>query len=99
MDAHEKDLDFLIVGDLNTRISNWSYVEDDDTGRHNNDICYYERTSEDEIVNNFGKELIQFCTMFDFTPINGLRYFCLDNSYTFISERGNSVIDYFFIFI
>ena len=96
LDTNNRDLDFIVVGDFNARISNWSYVEeDDDNVRHKNDIKYYERNSEDDVVNNFGKKLIQFCTMFDFTPINGLRFFCSDNSYTYVSERGNSVIDYF----
>ena len=86
--------DFLIIGDLNSRISDWS-LEDDILNNNENDLNLYDRKSEDKCVNTFGKKLIQLCTLFELTPVNGLFHFEFDECFTFISERGNSVIDYY----
>ena len=90
------NVEFLLIGDLNARIGDWSYDDDmNDIFENNTGLNLFDRKSEDIIVNNFGKKLIQLCTMFELTPLNGLCHFDCDDSFTFLSERGNSLIDYF----
>lgn len=93
------DCYYLITGDLNARIGNWNYIdydEDDDFEDEFEDgICEMQRRSEDGIVNTFGKSLIQLCSTFQFIPLNGFLSGDERGKFTFISERGNSTIDYF----
>ena len=52
------------------------------------------RNSRDKYINQFGKILIDFCTTFQCSPLNGNTAGNLDGQYTFVSEQRNSVIDY-----
>lgn len=94
------DLDYvyyLIAGDFNARIGDWYFTDDVFSPNVSNDNYdnTYERNSQDKFVNGFGKKLIQFCSTFNIIPLNGLSLGDFDNNYTFVSERGSSVIDYF----
>jgi len=96
MEAGE-DVYFLIGGDLNARLGNWCFqgvdVTNDDDDDDDDDE--FVRKSDDEIINGFGKMLIQFCSMFQLVPLNGLVNQGFDGKFTFFSERGNSTIDFF----
>lgn len=83
----------LIGGDLNARIGDWSF----DIQRDQEDdlVHTFERKSKDSVINNFGKLLIQLCFMFEVVPLNGLVDEEFDDNFTFLSERGNSTIDFF----
>ena len=63
----------MVAGDLNARIGDWSLsvdVTSNDVLRCNVDE-EGNRQSQDKITNQFGKILIDFCTTFHFTPLNG----------------------------
>ena len=91
----EEEYLYMIGGDLNARISDWGYNEEDEEGQVNDRDNNYDRTSQDKITNNFGKKLIELCTTFKLTPIGGLSSKNFDNKFTYISNRGNSTIDHF----
>ena len=88
------DNDYLIVGDLNARVSDWSIrtgnIEDEDDERET-----IERTAQDSIINENGQKLIQTCIAFSMTPVNGLKQKNFDDKLTFIGRRGCSTIDHF----
>lgn len=90
---------FLIGGDLNARIADWStsneMTGDEFSFANEGDSKSYDRRSYDTVVNRFGHILIQFCSMFQLMPLNGLIEKGFDGNYTYFSERGNSMIDYF----
>ena len=52
------------------------------------------RNSRDNYVNQFEKILTDLCTTFQCSPLNGNTAGDPDGQYTFVSEQGNSVIDY-----
>jgi hypothetical protein len=86
--------DFLLIGgDLNARIGDWCFDVQDDLEEES--VHIFERKSKDNVINNFGKLLVQLCYMFDVVPLNGLVDQELDDNFTFFSERGNSTIDFF----
>ena len=93
----DDDLDILLCGDLNARIGEWAYSHhmDNDELDEQEDITYY-RTAQDGQINPNGRKLIEMCNAFNLTPLSGLTAKNFDNSYTFISSRGNSTIDHFF---
>ena len=80
----------LVIGDLNARIGHWNNAEDDSDFNDNEEIK--SRNSRDNYINQFGKILIEFCTTFQHSPLNGNTD--PDEQYTFVSEQGNGVIDY-----
>ena len=96
--------EIIICGDLNARTGNeldfesqcrnvpeldeFNEILDGDIG--------VKRTSCDSVVNNFGKQLLQFCKTYSCYIVNGR--FGTDKDigeYTFINQNGSSVIDYF----
>ena len=88
------DDDFLLIGgDLNARIGDWSFDVQEDV--EDASVYIFERKSKDIVINNFGKQLIQLCCMFDVVPLNGLVDQDFDDNFTFFSDRGNSTIDFF----
>jgi exonuclease III len=86
------DVHFLIGGDLNARVGEWSCEPYDNEYEH--ELNSFTRKSQDETINSFGKTLIEMCTMFELTPLNGMCHGDRDGLFTFHSDRGNSVIDY-----
>ena len=55
------------------------------------------RYSEDTVLNSFGKRLLNMCTAFGLNIFNGVCNGDLQGLYTFISNSGNSVNDYFMV--
>ena len=91
-----REFDYVIAGDLNARISDWGYtdtIQDDDDD--DQESRTYTRTAQDNTTNNNGKRVIELCTTFGLTPLNGLTEKLFDDRFTFISHRGNSTIDHF----
>ena len=86
------DCHFMIGGDLNARIGDWSFETEVFDFVTDKDV--YSRKTQDSVTNGFGKMLIELCTMFELTPLNGLCKGDIDGSFTYHSDRGNSLIDY-----
>ena len=89
------DFHCIVGGDLNARIGEWGLSTDVDSSVVRKDETVYERKSKDSTINGFGKLLIEFCTVFNMTPLNGLCQQHFDGDFTFYSDRGNSAIDFF----
>ena len=85
-------------GDFNARIGEWDSVMDDEPDLFEDavsgDIL---RKSKDKSTNQFGKTLIDFCSTFHCMPLNGKHSGDLQGQFTFISQLGNSVVDYFVV--
>ena len=93
------ELDIILGGDLNARVGDWSFQEDLDGGREDEDEegKTYRRKTQDQVINNYGKRLIEICTMFGLTPLGGLKEKSFDSKHTFIGHRGSSHIDHFVV--
>ena len=90
------DLDIILGGDLNARVGDWSYQDEVDIDEEEDaDVKTYDRNTQDQVINNNGKRLIEICTMFGLTPLGGLKERSFDSGYTFIGHRGSSHIDHF----
>ena len=96
----------LICGDLNARtgeennpqddtddqaFSYENYVTDDD------DIELEDRKSHDTVVNRFGRMLLELCYVFQLYILNGRVYGDKNGEFTFCSQQGCSVNDFYFI--
>lgn len=90
-----EDAFFMVMGDLNARIGEWSLEDEQDQDSDDLSSC---RVSEDKITNQFGKALIDFCTLFHLLPLNGFACGDKDGKFTFVANQGNSVIDYVLMF-
>ena len=90
---NELDCNFLLFGDLNARIGNWlpDCSDDEDEFYHKNDNV---RNSFDLETNFYARNLKEFCTLFDLTPLNGNCIGDENGEYTFVGEQGQSVVDY-----
>ena len=93
------ELDIILGGDLNARVGDWSYQEDVEEGREEEEDegKTYRRKTQDLVINNYGKRLIEICTMFGLTPLGGLKEKSFDSKFTFIGHRGSSHIDHFVV--
>ena len=92
----EKGQDFhlLLGGDLNARIGEWAYTEDEDIDV--NESAYtYERESQDLQINSYGRTLIEMCTTYGLTSLTGLKEKNFRSKFTFIGHRGSSIVDHF----
>ena len=88
---------YVITGDFNARISNWGLeVPDEEEGltQSSSGSVEYARKSDDNQINQFGRKLIEICVMFGITPIHGLVDCDFTGGFTFIGDRGSSVVDY-----
>ena len=85
----------MVCGDFNTRIGELNVLIDDYNDLFGDRVCGDNtRKSQDKNANQFGKILIDFCSIFHRIPLNGNHSGDLDGCFTFISDQGNSVIDY-----
>ena len=92
----DDDLDIILSGDINARIGEWCYTQHMGNDENNDtDGATYHRTAQDCQTNPNGRKLIEISNAFDLIPLSGLTEKNFDNSYTFISNRGNSTIDHF----
>ena len=57
----------------------------------------FSRTSKDPTVNAFGLQLLDLCSGFECSIVNGLCDKRFDDGLTFISQTGGSVVDYFIV--
>ena len=96
---------FVIMGDLNGRVSNTQPINEGNIANRYtdnintvsffiNDEPIHRRKSEDATTNAFGRSLIELCATFEFVILNGLCNGDEEGAFTFISPNGNSVIDY-----
>jgi hypothetical protein len=80
---------------FNARIGEWDWpAVTDDYYRPDQSDETKIRSSQDKVVNQFGKSLIDFFSMFHCLPLNGAHSGDLDGKFTFVDSQGNSVIDY-----
>ena len=101
------DIPFIICGDLNARTVNTSDVDPVDDIYEMNSDNHSEsrtpadndtrRTSKDNTVNSFGRYLIGICEEFGLSILNGLQYLNFSYDFTYISQTGCSLDDYFII--
>ena len=100
--VQNEDPYILLCGDLNARTGceqpkleemfNYTPGSDD----NDDGDCRY-RCSKDNIVNNFGKSLLNLCFMLDCVIVNGFCNSDGNGEFTYVSPHGSSVIDYFII--
>ena len=95
------DVYFFICGDLNARTANKQPLEkqsfEPNFDQWNDKSTELYRNSQDQAENDFGKKLLDLCSVFFFNFLNGNCKGDQIGWYTFISSTGNSVIDYFII--
>jgi len=100
LDLYQSKQDFylLIAGDLNARtgIRN-SKLMYDALSTSGDSEFYVDRKSQDNVVNNFGTQLLSMCEACNCSILNGALTWQFDDSVTFISRQGASVIDLFIL--
>ena len=96
---------FIMCGDFNARTGNKQPLieemsnypmqarDDDDDDMYIKDNL--SRASKDDVINNFGKSLLDFCFLFDLAILNGCCPGDTFGDFTFVSSNGSSVIDLF----
>ena len=93
-----KDLDIIINGDLNARVGDWAFSEEENDNLDWGEYQYtYTRKSQDQQINGPGKTLIELCSSFSLSPIAGLIEKNFSSAFTFIGHRGSSLIDHFIV--
>ena len=96
------DVYVILCGDLNARTSNMipdtscvtNNYENSLFRENNESVC---RCSEDQILNTYGKYVLNLCITLGLSIMNGVCNGDHQGCYTYISETGNSVNDYFLI--
>ena len=101
LDLHDKTDDFYLLqcGDFNARTAseNYNQVQDDYEDVLSKVVSSFPRQSQDNHTNVFGRQLIELCSMCECLILNGLSEYGFDDSCTFVSKSGLSVVDYFFV--
>ena len=101
IDLHEKLDDFyiMICGDLNARTACENALMSEDLSPFDHhvdvDVPLFKRRSDDKGMSNFGKDLLNVCSTFDCVIANGLIDYRFDESLTYFSSNGGSLVDYF----
>ena len=54
------------------------------------------RISQDSNINDFGRKLLELCVLFDLLLVNGCPPWDSVGKFTYVSQHGHSVVDYFF---
>jgi hypothetical protein len=92
------EIDLLILGDFNARMSDLMPkehdVEDADERYEDMSLSNSCRRSEDKVINNEGRKLVKFCEILKLVILNGNREGDWEGKMMFISKIGASVIDY-----
>lgn len=104
IDLFERMSDFylIICGDFNARTGNYNtkfinlqnVVLEEEEG-DDSEERKWQRKSDDEEMNAFGKHFLDLCAMSDCVIINGLCTFDFDKNLTYIGPNGGSLVDYF----
>ncbi len=95
------DVFVFLCGDLNSRTMDIfpNIYNEDDMYEHvleRSDITVrYHRCSEDMVLNGYGKLLLNMCCALELGILNGVCNGDRQGRYTYISETGNSVNDYY----
>jgi exonuclease III len=93
------DIFVILSGDLNSRTSNISCDLEDNMyifdNQHKSGPLNTNRNSEDSQVNNYGKLMLNMCTALSLCILNGMCKGDLQGRYTYITDSGSSVNDYF----
>ncbi len=93
----------MILGDLNSRTDNLkdfivNYSGDEKAGDKicmaDNVIEPISRFNNDMVVNEYGKQLVQFCKNTDMLIMNGRMEGDIPGKYTFYNKNGSSTVDY-----
>jgi hypothetical protein len=96
-----QDFFLLLCGDLNSRTAEHNYTEtiipSDDNILYNTDSYMLKRSSCDKEINMFGNQLLDFCSVFDCTILNGLMGGDFGDNCTYVCESGSSLVDYYLI--
>ena len=91
----------ILSGDLNSRTASNSQVvsmtDDVFDSLQASHAVNVNRNSQDNVLNNYGKLLLNLCTTFDFCILNGVCKGDLQGCYTYISETECIVNDYFIL--
>ena len=91
----------VICGDLNARTADknidFSLSEDMDQECMDYYCEALKRSSHDSLVNEFGEQLLELCNVYDMMILNGLTRWNYDDSATYFSENGHSVLDYYLL--
>lgn len=99
LNIHESninDFHMLICGDFNARTGTQNSKIFDDLDVLSDVEGDYPRSSQDSsVINAFGEQLIEICNMSESIILNGLSEFNFDDSCTFVSSSGTSLVDYF----
>ena len=100
---------FILFGDLNARTSNENSCSTRNALGHIFDMYDKEgeenlyasvdnkRSSKDDVVNSFGRYLLNVCNDFELSILNGLDKLRLSSDFTYVSNTGCSVIDLFIV--
>jgi hypothetical protein len=90
------EIDLIILGDFNSRTGDLmpkEYdVEDEDERNENMLFSNFRRRSEDKMINDKGRKLVNFCEILKLKILNGNRAGDWEGKITFISKIGASVI-------
>ena len=95
------DVYLLLCGDFNSRTADkypkiWEDSHNSYTYRHfDKDEAVNSRCSEDSVLNTYGKLLLNLCVAFGLCIMNGVCYGDPQGRFTYLSDTGNSVNDYF----
>ena len=94
----DNDVYVMLNGDFNSRTANVSQsiaCEHDELFNIKENDENIQRHSQDATINSFGKSLLFMCTALNLCILNGTCEGDRLGAYTFISDAGSSVVDYF----
>ena len=94
----DNDVYVILNGDLNSRTANVSQSissEHDAIYNVQENENNIQRMSQDTNINTFGKSLLFMCTVLNLCILNGTCDGDRLGAYTYISDAGSSVVDYF----
>ena len=91
----------MLLGDFNARTYNIceNIIDDNDSfiplpDDYVADVNIIPRVSQDMIINEYGKELLEICTSCQLRILNGRKFGDLSGKYTCHKYNGSSVVDY-----
>ena len=94
------DIFVILSGDLNSRTSDISKHVTTDTvfdSPCKSSPINADRCSEDGVLNNYGKSLLDLCTALNLCILHGMCPGDYSGRYTYISDTGSSMNDYFLL--
>ena len=96
-----RDFHLILCGDINMQTSNFQVnVEDNDSylpftdPLSPNSLMCQSKASQDDVVNDFGRMLLDLCMCFDLFIHNGDCQGDEEGQFMYISGHSNSLIDY-----